>query len=183
MMSVRTFMAGLLALLVAGCSQAPLAPPPAYLLPSASSVGHSPLEVQIRLASYLNQGGIVIQLSNSEMQGARQHRWAEPLALQLRRSLLAGLNGVDVPDTGVLVVQLSQFQGVQRVGGDLAAIQGIWEFNDRDREAAMLQGQINWQSPLPGDGYAALVETLDLGWTEVVSQIAQTLRGNSGPGE
>jgi len=74
------FISGLLITLMAwlsACSQTPPAPAPDYLLPGASHSGHSPLQIRVTLANYLDQGGIVLQLSDTELHVARQHRWAE----------------------------------------------------------------------------------------------------------
>ena len=83
------FISGLLVTLMvwlSACSQTPPAPAPDYLLPGASHSGHSPLQIRVSLASYLDQGGIVLQLSDTELHVARQHRWAEPLGSQLQRA-------------------------------------------------------------------------------------------------
>ncbi|MDX1757493.1 MAG: ABC-type transport auxiliary lipoprotein family protein [Marinobacter sp.] len=131
------------------------------------------MNVQVRLAGYLEQGGIVYQLSDSEMHNARQHRWAEPLAQQLRRSLHAGLSEMAPPNGGQLTVQLSQFQGVRSLAGDRAIIRGVWQYNAGG--AVTRTGQIDWQGPLTGDGYAGLVETLDQGWQDVAHRITAAL--------
>lgn len=171
------FMPGLLATLIAllsACSQAPSAPSPDYLLPSASHSGHSPLQIRVALASYLDQGGIVLQLSDTELHVARQHRWAEPLGSQLQRALTATLaNETTLPEQGKLELKLSRFQGVQRSRGDMAMISGTWQFTT---EAQTRQGSIDWQGPINGEGYSALVEALDQGWQETAQTISQALK-------
>lgn len=158
----------LLASLLAGCSHAPSAPP-SYLLPSAHQAAISPVQVQVRLASYLTQGGIVMQLSDSELHSARQHRWAEPLASQLQRAMLASLAEASLPG-GTLTIHLSQFQGLQGAQGDQAVITGVWQF------AGGAQGKIHWQGALSEAGYAGLVRALDQGWQQVGGQIRQRLQ-------
>lgn len=171
------FLPGLLATLMAllsACSQAPSAPPPDYLLPSASHSSHSPLQIRVSLASYLDQGGIVLQLSNTELHVARQHRWAEPLGSQLQRALAATLaSQTPLPEQGQLDLQLSRFQGVQSDEGDVAMITGTWQFTSEEQNR---QGNIDWQGPINGEGYAALVEALDHGWQETGQSISQTLK-------
>ncbi|SDW27561.1 PqiC family protein [Marinobacter mobilis] len=174
MMTQRRYaLACLFAVLLAGCSQAPVIPPPGYLLPGATAIGAHSVTVEVRLAGYLDQGGIVYQLSNSELHLARQHRWAEPLDSQLERSLHAALASHDLPDSGQLVVSLSQFQGVQSDGGDQAVIRGVWLFSKAGE--APRQGTISWQAPVPADGYPTLVETLDRGWQDTARVIVSGL--------
>ena len=171
------FLTGLLAALMAllsACSQAPSAPPPDYLLPSASHSGHSPLQIRVSLASYLDQGGIVLQLSDTELHVARQHRWAEPLGSQLQRALAATLaSQTTLPAQGKLDLQLSRFQGVQSSQGDVAMIAGTWQFSAEEQTR---QGKIDWQGPIKGKGYAALVQALDRGWQETAQTITQALK-------
>ncbi|WP_290536448.1 MULTISPECIES: ABC-type transport auxiliary lipoprotein family protein [Alcanivorax] len=171
------FLTGLLIALMpllSACSQTPSAPPPDYLLPGASHSGHSPLQVRVSLASYLDQGGIVLQLSDTELHVARQHRWAEPLGAQLQRALAATLAGqTTLPEQGKLDLQLSRFQGVQSAQGDIAMITGTWQFRAEEQTR---QGNIDWQGPINGEGYAALVEALDQGWQETAQTITQALK-------
>ncbi|SFM33160.1 PqiC family protein [Marinobacter zhejiangensis] len=169
----RYALACLFTLMLTGCSQAPVIPPPGYLLPGATAVGVHPLTVEVRLAGYLDQGGIVYQLSNSELHIARQHRWAEPLGRQLERALHAALSEQALSGENRLVVSLSQFQGVQVDSGDLAIIQGVWQFSEAGKTSQ--QGKIDWQAPVPADGYAALVETLDQGWQDTARNIVSAL--------
>lgn len=171
------FIPGLLAALMAllsACSQTPSAPVPDYLLPGASHSGHSPIQIRVTLASYLDQGGIVLQLSDTELHVARQHRWAEPLGSQLQRALEATLAGqTTLPEQGKLDLQLSRFQGVQTSQGDVAMIAGTWQFTTEEQTR---QGKIDWQGPINGEGYAALVEALDQGWQETGLTIIQALK-------
>ena len=171
------FISGLLITLMAwlsACSQTPPAPAPDYLLPGASHSGHSPLQIRVTLASYLDQGGIVLQLSDTELHVARQHRWAEPLGSQLQRALAATLaSQTTLPEQGKLDLQLSRFQGVQSDEGVMAMISGTWQFTSEEQNR---QGHIDWQGPINGEGYAALVEALDRGWQESTQSITQALK-------
>lgn len=153
-----------------GCSHAPEASPPGYLLPSATQAAHSPLTIKVHLANYLNRGGIVMQLSDSEIQVARHHRWAEPLATQLQRALEARM---PTGDEHTLTVELTRFQGLQGKEKDSAVITGRWVLTGNSGDAA--QGQIQWQTPLENGGYANLVRALDQGWQAVAAEIATTM--------
>ena len=160
--------------LLSACSQTPPAPAPDYLLPGASHSGHTPLRIHVTLASYLDQGGIVLQLSNTELHVARQHRWAEPLGSQLQRAMAATLaSQATLPEQGKLALQISRFQGVQNAKGDVARITGTWQFTS---DAQSRKGPIEWQGPINGEGYAPLVEALDQGWQDVGQAITKALK-------
>lgn len=153
-----------------GCSHAPATSPPGYLLPSATGAAHSPLTIKVHLASYLNRGGIVMQLSDSEIQVARHHRWAEPLATQLQRALEAH---AATGDEQTLIVELTRFQGMQGKDKDSAVITGRWTLSGNDGEAT--QGRIQWEAALDSGGYANLVRALDQGWQAVAAEIATAM--------
>lgn len=152
------------------CSHAPQPSPPGYVLPSATLSAHSPLTIKVALANYLNRGGIVMQLSDSEIQVARHHRWAEPLATQLQRALEARMT------TGheqTLTVELTRFQGLQGEDRDAAVISGRWTLAGDNGEVA--KGRIQWEAALENGGYANLIRTLDRGWQAVAAEIATTI--------
>ena len=52
-------------------------------------------------------------------------------------------------------------------------ISGTWQFTT---EAQTRQGSIDWQGPIQGEGYAALVKALDNGWQETAQTISQALK-------
>ncbi len=163
-----------LAMLLTACGAPSIAPPPGYLLASATAAGNDTVEIQVHLAGYLAQGGIVLQLSDSEVHSARSHRWAEPLAQQLQRSLHAALGDTIRPEGAQLVVRVSQFHGVRSLTGDRAVIQGTWHYSTKHGEPR--RGTIDWQRGIPTDGYGALVETLDQGWRDASMSITEALR-------
>jgi hypothetical protein len=52
-------------------------------------------------------------------------------------------------------------------------ITGTWQFSAEEQTR---QGKIDWQGPINGEGYAALVEALDQGWQEVGRAITLALK-------
>ena len=152
------------------CSHAPATSPPGYLLPSATGAAHSPLTIKVHLASYLNRGGIVMQLSDSEIQVGRHHRWAEPLATQLQRSLETRMPS---GDEQTLTVELTRFQGLHGKESDEDVIPGLWAGTGYKGEVT--QGRIQWEAALDNGGYANLVRTLDQGWQAVAAEIAAAM--------
>jgi len=55
----------------------------------------------------------------------------------------------------------------------MAMISGTWQFTSEEQNR---QGHIDWQGPINGEGYAALVEALDRGWQESTQTITQALK-------
>ena len=81
-------------LLLANCSSQPVEPTRYYLLRSPvdieSGQQHSvPIYTlgRLEVATYINQPGLVLETATGEVHTARQHQWAEPLRVSLRRFL------------------------------------------------------------------------------------------------
>ncbi|EKF75454.1 hypothetical protein A11A3_03819 [Alcanivorax hongdengensis A-11-3] len=157
-----------LMLLLGGCQSSP---PPTrdYLLPSARQVSQAPERIQVQLAGYLDSGAMVLELSDTRLYQARQHRWAEPLADQIRRALDVQLTaqGIRLADYPALVVQITAFQGTP---DGQARLRAHWRCGEKE-------GRVDWQQALPEDGYDALVGTLDQGVAEMARQLAAALQG------
>lgn len=146
--------------------------------PQARRLWVRPVEV----ASYLDQEGIVMQLSDIELNAANQNLWAEDLGQQLtrrlRQSLTADLPNVtlvgsdqDSPSAPRLTLNVEQFQG--RYDGQAVA-SGEWQLHEDGRLLA--QRHFDVTKPLQGDGYPALVRTLGDVWQSVAQQIATAIR-------
>ena len=172
-------------LLLAACA-ASVPPPERYLLPLPAP-GPGPLPApdtrvavhvqDVRLADYLAGSGIVYQVAPGRVHAAARHRWANPLAAQLRRGLrdaiAAGPSGVvpvSGPGPGVhhLAVVVDSFQG--RFDGTARAA-GEWRLHGPD--GALLVGhRFRVDVPLREDGYPALVRALSEAWEDVAAGIA-----------
>lgn len=173
------------ALVLIGCAGQPT-PASRYTLPEPASrhmtnsvpQAHQ-LQVQpVEVASYLDQEGIVMQLSDIELHAANQNLWAEDLGHQLTRRLRQSLAN-DLPQTTILgggpgsagaqqlSISVDQFQG--RYDGQAVA-SGEWQL--RDGNHLIVQHTFDVTRPLADDGYPALVRTLGEVWQTVGSQIA-----------
>ncbi|GHB10158.1 ABC-type transport auxiliary lipoprotein family protein [Salinicola rhizosphaerae] len=139
----------------------------------------------VQVASFLDQDGIVMQLSDIELTAANQNLWAEGLGDQLtrrlRQSLMADLPGATLVGGGQassesLTVTVDRFQG--RYDGQ-AVVSGEWQLHDGNR--LMLQQPFDVTEPLPDDGYPALVRTLGKAWQTVADQIAARIRNQPAP--
>ncbi|NWO09096.1 membrane integrity-associated transporter subunit PqiC [Chromohalobacter salexigens] len=138
-----------------------------------------------RMASYLKDDGIVMQLDDIRIHQARHHLWAEPLDRQLqermRQHLSQALPNADVLRSGqsseastpALHVQLDvdRFQG--RDDG-MAVVDGQWRIRD-DNDRTLSRESFEIERPLEDDGYPALVRALGSAWNTLGDRLVNAL--------
>ncbi len=167
-------LATLLALPLTACVSVPADTSRQYLLPGATQPPAANVtlpDLQLHLAAYLDQSGIVLQNGPVTVTAARQHRWADPLPAQLRRSLRYHLSEDGVPAQGRLTVDVVQFQGSN---DGHALVAGHWQFENH--QGGEQSGQFQIRQPLNQDGYGALVKQLDAAWATVAQSISEQLQ-------
>lgn len=174
-------------LLVSACSSTETTPHYyALALPNANeptmSVNNKPVVavMDVKLADYLNDLGIIYQQNDVQITSANQHRWAEALDKQLTRGLLQSLRTAQ-PDyqwqtdaqvdslTPQLSIQVNAFHGL---ANGHAAISGEWRLT---KGAQSYTGEFNQQFPLQDDGYPALVRALGEGWQTTIQHMASQI--------
>jgi uncharacterized lipoprotein YmbA len=88
-------------LFLASCSTSNVKQVNYYLLNGTNSVNHSAVVTQqsikvvvqkIRLAEYLTQSNLAMQINDHQLHYSRQHAWAEPLDNAISKALLTDLN-------------------------------------------------------------------------------------------
>ncbi|MDV6319104.1 membrane integrity-associated transporter subunit PqiC [Chromohalobacter sp. HP20-39] len=182
---------GLITMVLAGCASQGIEQS-RYTLPSevkdvdvAGNFRGSVWLAPPNMASYLKDGGIVMQLGELRIHQARHHLWAEPLARQLqermRRHLAQALPNAEVLLRGqpaaapspALHVQLDvdRFQG--RDDG-MAVVSGEWRIRD-DQDRTLSRESFKIARPLEDDGYPALVRALGAAWKTLGDRLAETL--------
>ncbi|MCK2046365.1 PqiC family protein [Chromohalobacter moromii] len=138
-----------------------------------------------RMASYLKDDGIVMQLDDIRIHQARHHLWAEPLDRQLQermhQHLSQALPNADVLRSGqsseastpALHVQLDvdRFQG--RDDG-MAVVDGQWRIRD-DNDRTLSRESFEIERPLEDDGYPALVRALGSAWDTLGDRLVDAL--------
>ena len=178
---------------LAGCASSASAPT-TYMLPAsqqeltASQQYSQRLAVvvaPIRIASHLDNEGIVMQLNDIEVYQARQHLWAEGIGQQLQQQLQQRLS-VALPNAQVvsqgqpvssgmavreLRLQVNRFQGQQ--SGDALA-EGQWQLLDGSGQL-LTQRRFSVTAPLADNGYPALVRALALAWQQQADALATEL--------
>ncbi|GED22764.1 PqiC family protein [Halomonas halmophila] len=189
---VTLLTAALAALALSGCatSQTPVSQ---YTLPDApigehdigATAEHQLVIRPIRLASYLDVEGIVLQVDELTVRAARTHQWAEPLGRQLERGLRDRL-AARLPDTRVLLddatrrqdtpvalrIEMTRFQG--RHDGQAIA-EGRWQLRDASGELLALT-PFRLTTTLQADGYPALVKALGANLDRLAEQLAGHIR-------
>lgn len=174
----------LVLLLLAGCSSVPQSH--LFQLPLAVQDSQTTIKAKqqlvvepIILADYLDTNALILRKSDVEVGRTQQQQWAEPLQLQLSRSLVpliqANVTTLHVTNRAStqthlrLLVQVDQFegdmQGQVHVRGrySLLSSYGIQQY------------QFEVQLAQPEAGYPALVATLATAWRQVAAEIAQAM--------
>lgn len=172
-----------LVLLLAGCSSPAseiryyqLATPAAAVIDTQQK---PPLAIApIKVASYLNGSGLVLQQSAVEFSIARQHLWADALEQQLQRQLtgyllsalpkqpLAALN---TPGARTLLVEIDRFYANEN---GQATVSGRYSLNWQQGSSTV---PFSYQVALAHDGYPAMVQALSLGWQQLLQELAMVL--------
>ncbi|GHG64931.1 hypothetical protein GCM10010919_11920 [Alishewanella longhuensis] len=132
----------------------------------------------IKVASYLNGSGLVLQQSAVEFSIARQHLWADALEQQLQRQLteylllalpkqpLAAFNAI-----GARTLQLEIDRFYASESGQ-AIVSGRYNIS-----GAVLDSTVpfSYQVALANDGYPAMVQALSLGWQQLLQELVAAL--------
>jgi len=131
----------------------------------------------VTVAAYLNNAGIALQTTESQIKIANHHLWAEQPNLAITRVLHGELNRqlndsrVDNGQFGrspdwqyTLSTHVDQFHGTE---DGLAVFSGYWQLESKDN--VLLSARFNLSSPLEKPGYSALVAQL----RELLSQLAE----------
>lgn len=133
------------------------------------------VQIKVKLAESLDQGNLLYQTSPTMLHFAQHHQWAEDLADDLANSLANKLNrnpgryayvvqaeGHTMP---VLTVHVDAFQG--RYDGQ-TQISGYTTWQGTGQHGR----NFNAVTPQQGDGYEAMVHSLDRSLDAIVPQIA-----------
>ena len=163
------------ALLLAACSSTPPAqyyqlPDSAFRLPAQSNPARS-IGVNIVLAAPINGDSLLYQSDEHTLTFAQKNLWASPLDQALARALANKLNAAGSlkyqpaeASSAQLTVYIDRFQGSYR---------GETEISGYARWQNGTQTPFHVITPQQGDGYAAMLNSLDNGLASVARQIAR----------
>ncbi|MCF4008152.1 PqiC family protein [Rheinheimera sp. UJ63] len=128
----------------------------------------------VRVASYLNGSGLVVQQSTVEFSIARQHLWTDSLEQQLQRQLTEYLL-TSVPKLALLPQPTAQVAllrlDIDRFYADAAGqavVSGRYSISDEQRVQTQA---FLYQVPLADAGYPAMVNALSIGWQQLLQDI------------
>lgn len=135
---------------------------------------------EIKVASYIDQPGLVLYQDDGKVHEARYHLWAEPLHLSLRQFLAAEIAsqlGRDVsveklPEEGTepVAIRIDQLHGSEN--GDVVLV-AYWQVGSGERLASY---QFASRTAQTRDGYGALVEAEKSLLVQLSRAIADTLK-------
>lgn len=132
----------------------------------------------IRVATYIEQPGLVLASGDGRIHAARHHQWAEPLQLSLRRFLaneVSSASGIDVsanilPTTTTRVdVVIDQLHGD---GEGSALLVAYWMLESAGDTRSFRFAE---RQSLSSDGYDALVRAQEALLRQLAAAIAATI--------
>ena len=178
----------LVALLVSGCSSQTVETTNYYLLrsdvkmESGTESASSIVLGRVEVATYIDQPGLVLGNSGTQIHVARHHQWAEPLRVSLRRFLALEISSMlnapvavagDKKNATTVNVTVDQLHGNSQGEAILIA---FWEVITADGSSEMYR--FSDSGRLTRDGYEALVVAEQALLQSLSQQIAQSLQVN-----
>ena len=185
--------AGLILALVLGLAACASAPPERfyYLLRAQIDGDLAPADPKrlagigpVRIAPYLNQAGVMVQVEENRIREARYHLWAEPLDRSIRYYLedrVASLLGRQLnPGPGAtdswryrIDVSVEEFHGT--MNGEVRLV-ARWSLVDLKRDSVLETQRFARKLDQMGDGYPGLVTTQIALLDELSAKLADALR-------
>ncbi len=166
------------ALLLVGCSSSQQQPT-TYFIAQAPIAGAAQASCQlsvdsVKLASYLDRSGLVYQTAPQKLVVAQQHLWAGDVTEQLHIRVDSLLNQTCPQLDNPLRLSLNFTEFYGRYTGD-ALIGGQWSLIDTSGKQ-VAESRFHYEIPLPEKGYPALVDSLNMGLSMLVEDIAIQLK-------
>lgn len=158
---------------------------------------------QVRVASYLQQPGIVMTLDDGSIRAASFHQWGEPLRDGLRRSLAneiaaaleepvrfseGGALAVEAPASYIIDLLIPRLHAT---GEGVVILEAFWSIRSQGlsgagtgaaNKGAVTEHELRLSSPLKADGYAAVVAAHEAALAMLAGAIAEALSVRLGSG-
>ena len=172
-------------LLIVGCSSQPVEPNyyllrPTGELQSRTLVPSSDFALgDVRIASYVDQQGLLLETTAGEIRPARQHLWAEPMYESVRTFLdleISRAKGSDIfaakfnKDAIIIDIRIDQLHGTHDGQAMLAAYWWLRKGNE-----IIASYQYAERKMLAADGYAALASAEKALLSDLAEKIAASL--------
>lgn len=178
-----------LGLLLAGCGES--LPSRYYVLnamaPLDSSIpaeGRTLSVMPVSLPEYLNRPDVVRRDTDNRLDLAAFDRWAEPLDINLTRVITEDLAHLlqddgyivvpsDLSEAGlILEVQVLRFE---RSAEGNAVLVALWQLRDAESAEQLELRRSSFQRPVPGDGFEAVIATMNRLTHELSFEIANAV--------
>ena len=133
----------------------------------------------IRVATYIEQPGLVLATGDGRIHAARNHQWAEPLQVSLRRFLaneVSAASGMDVSATVLPTTVTRVNLTVDQLHGDgqgAALLVAYWEV---ETGAQVSSYEFAQSQTLASDGYDALVRAEEALLRQLAAAIAASIK-------
>ena len=135
----------------------------------------------VRVATYIEQPGLVLATGDGKIHAAHNHQWAEPLQVSLRRFLaneVSRASGIDVSATALPTTTTRVDVTVDQLHGDgqgSALLVAYWKV---ESVGGINSFQFAERQTLASDGYDALVRAEE----ELLRQLAVAIAATIKPG-
>jgi len=172
------------ALLLAACSSQPPKLESYLLRPAVAPGAVTPVVDSgyalgaIRVANYIDQPGLVLTTGDGKVHAARNHVWAEPLQISLRRYLaseVSGASGRDVAATATRATKTQINVSIDELHGNehgAAVLVAYWELVAGEDSKSF---RFSEDQALGRDGYDALVAAQEALLKRLAAAIAASL--------
>ena len=192
---IRLYFSLLVILFTLGCSNTPKIETQHYLLmpekkaniTSQKSYNEKQVIIvePIKLATFLDQRGIILLTDKHHLEAAHYHRWAEPLDQNIHRFMLEVLSAnsndfaFDNPSKFSyhisnlsLSIDITQFNGTAH---GKALLSGSWKLIDTEKNELVLSDEFNYTGDIAKSGYSELVNQLAIMLDEISLQILKAI--------
>jgi uncharacterized lipoprotein YmbA len=137
----------------------------------------------VRVASYIDQPGLVLAAGDGTVNAARNHVWAEPLQVSLRRYLatqISSASGRDIAASVTPTTRSSIHVTVDQLHGDgsgAAVLVAYWDIGSGEDSQSF---RFSERQALSGSGYDALVRAEEALLQRLAEAIAASLPAATG---
>ncbi len=147
------------------------ATPGAQVMDSGIALGN------IRVANYIDQPGLVLATGDGTISAARNHVWAEPLQVSLRRYLAtqtSDASGREIAATASATTTVTIDVNVDQLHGNGSGAAILVAYWDVRSEGSSKSFRFSEQQALAGDGYDALVRAQE----SLLRRLAEAMAGS-----
>jgi len=132
----------------------------------------------VRVATYIEQPGLVLATGDGQIHAARNHQWVEPLQVSLRRFManeVSSASGIDVSATVLPSTETRINLTIDQLHGDGQGSALLVAYWDVEAGGQISSFEFAQRQTLTSDGYAALVRAEEALLRQLAAAIAATV--------